>query len=152
MSEEIAPEPTMAVREKVKTMSGNRGPRSGMTDNRYNSFINRAEGYVKTATGKFDWGPLDADFPAIRGIAERLAAAEIRWVFNANDKEAKSLHEGAMKTLTEFISHSEVAGGSKTPIISKAYGSYPLNPDARPFTGIKKSLGAASEADMRFWT
>lgn len=152
MSEEVAPEPTIAELFKVKGMAGNRGPRSGMTDNRYKAFINRAEGFVKTETGKFDWDSGDADFPAIRGIVERLAAAEIRWVFNSKDKEAEEMYSTAIKSLTQFMAASEEAGKPQTVLEVKPFQSWPANSLARPYTGIKKTLGTAGEADMRFWT
>ena len=125
--------------DNVKQLAGGYGPRSGMTDDMYADIISRWDAHIRTATQKYDWSETDADFNTFRGIVERFAAAEIRWSFNRSDSEATKFFKEASEWLNEMVSKSTAAGASKTPNISKKFGSYPTNASALPFFAIKRT-------------
>lgn len=106
----------------------------------YATIIGRWDSYLMTTTQKYDWVAEDSDYNTIRGIIERLAAAEIRWMIDKRDTDAAVFWKSAMQDLEMLLGKSSVAGQPLSNGINVAapHGSYPANLAGSHFTGLKK--------------
>lgn len=135
-----APEEPIGRIDVVKTLTGNRGPRSGFSDQMYTDIIGRWTSMLRTMTKKYDWVPADPDYNTVRGIIERFAAAEIKWMINKQDITASAFYKSAQSDLEMLLEHSAVAGKPESNGINIAqpHGSFPASPTGSYFTGLRK--------------